>query len=266
MNNNEEWKVYKFGEDFDETYQLSFSIYGEVKSFTKNNPEGKIINGSLRQGYPIISFTQYKPINEKTKTLFDDQANHISELRAEVRELKKIIKKKTTVGKELDLATKKAILLEDTIKTLIAKLSKQRQKDLKKRSVYYHLLVHKAVAELFIPNDDPENKKFVIHKNFDKKDNRVENLMWATKEEVVKRSFESPNYISFKISNQKKDPTSVAKLSYNDVVLIKRKLKKGEPAARLARRFGVSDMQIHRIKSGENWGDVQLSLINQNQS
>lgn len=35
MNNSEEWKVYQFGESFDETYQLYFSKYGEVKSFTK---------------------------------------------------------------------------------------------------------------------------------------------------------------------------------------------------------------------------------------
>lgn len=262
MNNSEEWKVYQFGESFDETYHLYFSKYGEVKSFTKNNPEGKILKGSLREGYPIISFTQFKPITESVKANFDEQAEHISELRTEARELKKIIKKKSTAGKDLQNAVARIEELAKEIKSRVSRLSRQRQKDLKSRALYYHLLVHKAVAELFIPNDDPENKKFVIHKNFDKKDNRVENLSWATKDEVVKRSFESPKFISYKISKPKKDPTSVSKLSYNEVVLIKRKLKKGEPAARLARRFGVSDMQIHRIKTGENWSDVQLSLIN----
>ena len=98
MNNSEEWKVYQFGESFDETYHLYFSKYGEVKSFTKNNPEGKILKGSLREGYPIISFTQFKPITESVKANFDEQAEHISELRAEARELKKIIKKKSTAG------------------------------------------------------------------------------------------------------------------------------------------------------------------------
>lgn len=261
MTNSDEWKVYKFGEDFDETYQLFFSKYGEVKSVTKNNPEGKILKGSMREGYPIISFTQFEPISEKMKLKFEEQSTLIAALRAEARQLKRLVKLKGTTGQELQIATNRINTLADDIKSCVSKLSKQRTKDLKSRGKYYHLLVHKAMAELFIPNDDPENKKFVIHKNFDKKDNRIENLDWATKEEVVKRSFESPKFIQYKISAPKKDRTAVAKLSYNDVVLIKRKLKKGEPASKLAKRFGVSDMQIYRIKSGENWGDVQTSLI-----
>ena len=49
---------------------------------------------------------------------------------------------------------------------------------LNKNGKKYMRRVHRLVAQAFIPN--PENKPVIDHINCDIKDNRVENLRWAT--------------------------------------------------------------------------------------
>ena len=110
--------------------------------------------------------------------------------------------------------------------------------------------VHKLVAEAFL---EKGNGIYVIHLNYDKKDNRVENLKWATKKEKEDHQFSNPEY---KDASRRR---TYSKLSEGKVRLIKRKIHDPNRRTRMkmiARQFGISEMQLYRIKSGENWSSV----------
>ena len=104
--------------------------------------------------------------------------------------------------------------------------------------------MHKILAQHFLEQNDGV---YVIHLDYDKLNNHIDNLKWVTKREKEIHQFSNPSY---------KRP---AKLSENDVRRIKKMLNDPNRRTRLkmiAKRFGVSTMQLQRIKTGENWGHV----------
>lgn len=130
-----------------------------------------------------------------------------------------------------------------------------RLKSLKSKTYY----VHRIVAELFLKKK--EDDKYVIHKNFEKEDNRADNLAWVNKEEWVKHQYNSPKVQENKRNRKLRKITSYSKLTYAQAVVLKKKLLDPNRKTRikvLAKQFGVSEMQLYRIKSGENWGDIEI--------
>jgi len=112
--------------------------------------------------------------------------------------------------------------------------------------------VHKLVAQHFL---EQNNGVFVIHLNYDKTDNRVENLKWATKREKELHQFSNPEWKKIREESIHKN----SKLNEGRVKIIKRQLQnKNNRISMIAKRFGVSDTQIHRIKRGENWASVTV--------
>lgn len=57
--------------------------------------------------------------------------------------------------------------------------------------------VHRLVAEAFIPN--PDNKKYVNHKNCNRADNTVENLEWVTAKENTDYTFQVGHVVRDKL-------------------------------------------------------------------
>lgn len=123
------------------------------------------------------------------------------------------------------------------------------QKKSGKRTSRY---VHKLVAEHFLEKNDGI---YVIHLDYDKTNNHVDNLKWATKREKELHQFSNPKY-----KNMVRKKPSNTKLTETKVKLIKRKINDPNRRTRMkmiAKQFGISTMQLYRIKSGENWKSVE---------
>lgn len=117
------------------------------------------------------------------------------------------------------------------------------------------MMVHRLAAEAFLKKKSA-SKKFVIHLNFKKTDNNTKNLRWASKEEMERHQQKSPNVIR----SRKERRIEGHKLNIVKVKQIKRLIKKpgNLTMKKIARKFRISEMQLYRIKRGENWGHVKI--------
>ena len=110
---------------------------------------------------------------------------------------------------------------------------------------------------MFLKKPTPKHK-FVIHTNHNKLDNSVKNLKWATLEDMIDHQQSSPAKVAYK--KVQANRTTGLKLNASQVKSIKKVLsdkKRTITIKKLAEKFGVSEMTMYRIKSGENWGRVR---------
>ena len=114
------------------------------------------------------------------------------------------------------------------------------------------LLVHRLVAETFIPN--PDGKATVNHINANKADNRVENLEWATQSENNTHAVRmNLRHFTKKMWEQ---CTKGRCLSKRQVKEIKTKYQNGVPQHKIADEYHVSRAQICRIVNGKSRNSV----------
>ncbi len=115
--------------------------------------------------------------------------------------------------------------------------------------------VHKLVAMAWLERPT-EKHTIVTHLDRNLKNNHFSNLQWLTPEESRKINGEFYK----KIFTGQKHPGERhnTKLKVEDIIQLKKMLIKGIPQSKIAKLFCISEMQVTRIKRGENWGDVKI--------
>lgn len=114
----------------------------------------------------------------------------------------------------------------------------------------YYRWHHRAVAETFIENDDPEHKTQVNHIDGNKKHNYVSNLEWCTPKENVSHAFRT---------NLRKsgEGSSHVKLTEDTVRKICKLLEKNELTMHdIADKLNVDYHLVFFIRKKKTWTDV----------
>lgn len=190
---DEEWKTVDLGKDkLRNKYDIS--NYGRIASYREKREDGKLLKGSLVDGYPVFRYKQF-------------------------------------FRKDGDVTVK----------------NKQ-------------MFIHKLVAEYFA-EEKPEDARFVIHLDYNKMNNHISNLKWATKKEMEEHQQKNPNVLKARELRKLRKPYKGHKLNATQVKRLKRKIFDPNRKTRLkilAKQFNISEMQLYRIKSGENWSHVTI--------
>ncbi|MEO5943039.1 MAG: hypothetical protein ABIP30_01635 [Ferruginibacter sp.] len=241
----EQWKTVKFNFDFTNKFRMEVSNFGRLRTFNKIY-DGNLLKGSMINGYRIIRLKLFTPRDEKTQAKFDYLQKQILKLSRKLRsqiqdeESRKIIADTTL-----------------TLTTLKKDISKKFTEDLRKRTINYHSLFHRLVADYFL-KAATSKQTIVAHLDYNKLNNRVGNLKRMTPEENYEHQKGSPYVIKEKKERRSRhnENSRTIKLTVTKVMLLKKLLNEGKPMKQLVKKFKVTDTQILRIKRGENWGDI----------
>jgi len=121
------------------------------------------------------------------------------------------------------------------------------------------LFVHNAVAEAFLKK---RNSKcdHVIHLDHNKANNEASNLKWVTQQEQIEHNKKSP-LVREAIARKIHTGATAKKLNEKKVMQLKKELwdpKRKLTFKKLAEKYGIAEMNLYRIKSGEMWFHVHV--------
>jgi hypothetical protein len=122
------------------------------------------------------------------------------------------------------------------------------------------IFLYKEVATAFLKKPSSKHK-FIIHKDHNYLNDHFDNLKWATNDEHRAHTSQSPRSIMARQKKAITKSTHSKVLSEKNVISLKRMIwdpKRKLSYRQLAEKFGVSEMQIYRIKNGEFWYHIKV--------
>jgi len=119
-----------------------------------------------------------------------------------------------------------------------------------------YVYIHKFVAENFV-DKKYDDQDCVIHVDFDKNNNKWNNLQWVTEAEWKDHVKNSPVYKKGREKRMKS-----YKLTETKVKMMKKMLSNKQNKRKIiARKFNVSESLVRRIEKGEYWGHVTFEDV-----
>ena len=126
------------------------------------------------------------------------------------------------------------------------------------------VMISKAVGALFVEKKLDEDN-YIIHLDYNNSNDHYTNLKWVNIQEKKQHDAKNPKIIAGRAKGLlAKTKTDGTKLTVSQVVRIKKDLKNNSKTytlRQLAKKYKVSDMQIHRIKTGDNWKHIDELFI-----
>lgn len=114
-----------------------------------------------------------------------------------------------------------------------------------------HFLVHRLVAIAFIPNS--ENKEQVNHIDGNKKNNRLDNLEWATRSENVLHALDTGLLNTRGVLNNK---SKVNEIQVRKIRMLRETDPKKYTYKVLGKMFGISSVMAGDIVKRNHWKHV----------
>lgn len=125
-----------------------------------------------------------------------------------------------------------------------------------KDGVGTHKSVHRLVAEAFIPNDDPEHKTEVDHKDGMKNNNHVDNLEWVTRDENRRRARQN-GFISSPLKIHYGSLAPNAALTDDMVIKLRNEHNEGASIKELVDKYNLSHTTVGNCVRGLSYRTVE---------